>query len=190
MESAKTARNLRTAPALATLALTALLLTGCGGSPGNEPTTKGPTSPESSPAQPSPSSGTAPPSSSSSPGTPAPEPAEGNFNVELQIKITPSPDAQVQEYLLECDRTTPSEASNVPQPEAACALVEESAQGLFFTKPDPTLQCTQQFGGPQTATVTGTVDGRPVQSDFARSDGCEIDRWQSMEPILGAGGVM
>lgn len=189
MESGRTARHLRTAPALATLALTALLLTGCGGSAGSEPTTKGPTSLESPSAQPSPSNGTVPSSSPSS-GTPAPETADGNFNVELRIEVTSSPDAQAQEYLLQCDGTTPSEASNVPDPAAACALVEESAQALFFTKPDPTLQCTQQFGGPQTATVTGTVDGRPVQSDFARSDGCEIDRWQSMEPILGAGGVM
>ena len=37
--------------------------------------------------------------------------------------------------------------------------------------------CTQIYGGPQTALVTGRLDGRRVRASFNRRDGCEIDRW-------------
>ncbi|WP_051298954.1 hypothetical protein [Arthrobacter castelli] len=180
-------------PACASL----LLLTACADSGSTEPGTKSPTAtpPDSTAPTPPGTSASAPPetSASATPGSSdstGPAPDEGHYNVELRITVTPEPGAEPQKYLLQCDGTTPSEASNVPKPEAACALVEKSARALFFTKPDPTMQCTQQYGGPQTATVKGTVNGRPVQAEFARTDGCEISRWNAMEPILGAGGVM
>jgi hypothetical protein len=46
--------------------------------------------------------------------------------------------------------------------------------------------CTQEFGGPETATVTGTVDGRRVDATFTRTDGCEIARYSQIEPVLTA----
>ena len=45
--------------------------------------------------------------------------------------------------------------------------------------------CTQQYGGPQVAVVTGTFHGRPVHSRFSLTDGCEIARWRSMAPLFG-----
>ena len=37
--------------------------------------------------------------------------------------------------------------------------------------------CTQVFGGPERATIKGTIRGNPVDAQFARHDGCEIERW-------------
>ena len=37
----------------------------------------------------------------------------------------------------------------------------------------------------QHATITGTVDGQPVDIDVQRTDGCGIDDWQSLEWLLG-----
>ncbi|WP_051441807.1 hypothetical protein [Arthrobacter sp. H14] len=192
MKPASAVRHLRAAPRLAAAAVTVLLLTGCGDSVGTEPASKAPTStaPGSAESSPPPSETAAGPTSSPSPASPAPKPDDGNFNVELRITVTPEPGATPQEYLLQCDGMTPGGASNVPDPKDACVLIEESARALFFTSPDPTLQCTQQYGGPQTATVMGTIDDRPVEAEFARTNGCEIDRWEAMEPLLGAGGVM
>lgn len=203
MKPASAVWHLRAAPRLAAAAVIVLLLAGCGGSPGTEPASKAPTStpsaqtspppasaPSSPPDSPPPSETAAGPTSTTSPASPAPEPDDGNFNVELQITVIPEPGATPQEYLLQCDGTTPSGASNVPDPEEACVLMEESARALFFTTPDPTLQCTQQYGGPQTAVVTGTIDNRPVEAELARTNGCEIDRWEAMKPLLGPGGVM
>ena len=44
--------------------------------------------------------------------------------------------------------------------------------------------CTQIFGGPETATIKGTIRGNAVDARFSRSDGCEIERWARVEPLL------
>jgi hypothetical protein len=51
--------------------------------------------------------------------------------------------------------------------------------------PPPADQaCTQIYGGPETATVTGTLNGERVDESFKRTDGCEIDRWQKVQALL------
>ncbi|MGH2922070.1 MAG: SSI family serine proteinase inhibitor, partial [Gaiellaceae bacterium] len=37
--------------------------------------------------------------------------------------------------------------------------------------------CTLVYGGPQTAQVRGTFEGRRVNARFSRRNGCEIARW-------------
>ena len=37
--------------------------------------------------------------------------------------------------------------------------------------------CTQIYGGPQEALVTGRFRGRLVHAHFSRKNGCEIARW-------------
>jgi hypothetical protein len=39
--------------------------------------------------------------------------------------------------------------------------------------------CTAIYGGPQTAHVTGTLEGAPIDSTFTRTNGCEIARWDA-----------
>ncbi|MFE1175801.1 SSI family serine proteinase inhibitor [Streptomyces sp. NPDC058773] len=48
--------------------------------------------------------------------------------------------------------------------------------------------CTMIYGGPATAHITGTWAGRPVNADFRRTNGCEISRWHSFEPLLPSTG--
>ncbi|GAO07090.1 Syd protein [Streptomyces lydicamycinicus] len=48
--------------------------------------------------------------------------------------------------------------------------------------------CTMIYGGPATAHITGTWAGRPVNADFRRTNGCEISRWSSFEPLLPSTG--
>ena len=44
--------------------------------------------------------------------------------------------------------------------------------------------CTQQYGGPETATITGTWQGEPVNSTLSRKNGCEIARWDALKDVL------
>jgi hypothetical protein len=75
-----------------------------------------------------------------------------------------------------------------PDPEAAChALVANGAVALPPVPQDKA--CTQIYGGPETASITGTWQGQPVMSRFARNDGCEISRWKLMEGLLPPGGT-
>jgi Subtilisin inhibitor-like len=39
------------------------------------------------------------------------------------------------------------------------------------------VACTQIYGGPQEALVTGRFRGHSVRARFSRKDGCEIGRW-------------
>jgi hypothetical protein len=48
--------------------------------------------------------------------------------------------------------------------------------------------CTQQYGGPETATVKGTVNGENVDAKFSRMNGCEITRWDAAKPLFEAAG--
>ena len=48
------------------------------------------------------------------------------------------------------------------------------------------VACTQQYGGPETATVKGTFKGEQVDATFSRQNGCEIARWQDAAPLLEA----
>jgi hypothetical protein len=48
------------------------------------------------------------------------------------------------------------------------------------------VACTQQFGGPETATVKGTFKGEQVDARFGRQNGCEIARWEDAAPLLEA----
>jgi hypothetical protein len=78
-----------------------------------------------------------------------------------------------------------SDESTVPDPSAALAAVERFGEEIFFAVPRPDMLCTQQYGGPQVALVTGLLYGRRVHSRFSLTDGCEIARWRAMAPLLG-----
>jgi hypothetical protein len=73
-----------------------------------------------------------------------------------------------------------------PAARAACArLVELGGGGRDpFAPVGQDRMCSQQYGGPAKARITGTWHGRPVNTSFDRSNGCEIGRWRAMEPIL------
>ncbi|MFB7247861.1 hypothetical protein CW362_39415 [Streptomyces populi] len=53
-----------------------------------------------------------------------------------------------------------------------------------FAPVPPDSLCTMVYGGPATAHVTGTWAGRPVDARYDRSNGCEISRWNALEPVL------
>lgn len=54
-----------------------------------------------------------------------------------------------------------------------CAHARGNAE-LFTEEPDRTRACTQIYGGPETARVTGTIGGEKVDRRFTRTNGCEI----------------
>ncbi|WP_315986801.1 SSI family serine proteinase inhibitor [Streptomyces sp. Isolate_219] len=75
---------------------------------------------------------------------------------------------------------------NHPQAKKAC----EKLDGMTRWGRDPFapvpqgVNCTMIYGGPATAHVSGTWAGRPVNADFRRTNGCEISRWSTFEPLL------
>ena len=45
--------------------------------------------------------------------------------------------------------------------------------------------CSQIYGGPQHAHLTGTVGGEDVDLTITRTDGCGTADWQTLTPLLG-----
>ncbi|MEU0332352.1 SSI family serine proteinase inhibitor [Streptomyces sp. NPDC006193] len=53
-----------------------------------------------------------------------------------------------------------------------------------FAPVAPGAFCSFLYGGPATAQVTGTWAGRPVDARYDRGDGCQVERWDRMVPLL------
>jgi hypothetical protein len=70
-----------------------------------------------------------------------------------------------------------------------CAALDVVAPSVF--EPVPVDQaCTAIYGGPRKATVTGTYEDEAVSAVFTQENGCEIARWNQIEPVLEALGLM
>jgi len=73
-----------------------------------------------------------------------------------------------------------------PDVTGACEAVDRNTRWGKdpFAPVPPDSMCTMIYGGPATAHVTGTWAGRPVDTTYDRSNGCEISRWNRMVPLL------
>jgi hypothetical protein len=65
----------------------------------------------------------------------------------------------------------------------ACVVASKLTASDLEPTPADTA-CTQIYGGPETATIKGTLNGEPVDAKFSRTDGCEIKRWETVSPLL------
>jgi hypothetical protein len=140
------------------------------------------------PTGPSPTQSPTAPSGSPSPSaTPLPS-GPGQGNAKLDIVVKPSETASPTSFTLVCHNGIPAAESHHPDPAAACLAIKKNPSILTPAPPGKTQACTQQYGGPQVATVTGVVDGRQVQSSFSLKDGCEIAAWNAAKAVLGSSG--
>ncbi|HWS58264.1 MAG TPA: SSI family serine proteinase inhibitor, partial [Actinotalea sp.] len=119
--------------------------------------------------------------------TPGPEPSpSGTVAAELVVALDETGGGQVVTTTVTC---APAGGDH-PDPQAACAALEQPGAIEAFAPVPPDVACTEIYGGPQTATVVGTVDGEQVDASLSRVNGCEIARWDALAPLLGtAGGV-
>jgi hypothetical protein len=109
----------------------------------------------------------------------------GPLDVDLTIRLTEAPGAPEYTFRLLGSDGSPGPGSTLPDPSAALEAVQRFGEDIFFPKPGPPKMCTQQYGGPQVAVVTGWYLERKVNSTFSRTDGCEIARWRALAPLLG-----
>ncbi len=116
-------------------------------------------------------------------GTPAAREGTGDVTSRLTITVVDAPGAAARVWTLTCEPP----GGDHPQPAAACAAID--AAGNPFAPKPADMACTQIYGGPQTATITGTWRDEPVHAAYNRTDGCEIARWNKLSAVLGSGGT-
>ena len=91
----------------------------------------------------------------------------------LEISVTPGGEAPTKIWTLRCP-----DGGTLPDAAQACEQLEK-LDDPFAPVPRNTA-CTQVYGGPQEADVSGSFRGRPVQAHFDRGNGCEIERWDKV----------
>ncbi|MGP4000039.1 SSI family serine proteinase inhibitor [Streptomyces sp. 8N706] len=101
----------------------------------------------------------------------------------LTVTVTGSGDRGMDgTYTLDCH---PAGGTHPSARDACDRLDEMTRWGADpFAPVSPRSNCTMIHGGPATAQVTGTWAGRPVTARFNRANGCEIERWNRLRPLL------
>lgn len=84
----------------------------------------------------------------------------------------------VHRWTLECG---PAGGTH-PHPAKACARL--AAVPHAFRPVPRDAMCTQIYGGPEEALVTGTYRGAAVRARFNRVNGCEIARWNRIAVLF------
>ncbi|MGY1749451.1 SSI family serine proteinase inhibitor [Modestobacter sp. SYSU DS0511] len=98
---------------------------------------------------------------------------------DLVIEVDPGEGAEPTRYTLTCVGFV---EGDLPDAETACAHLEGLADPFAPVPADAV--CTQQYGGPQTARITGLWGGDPVDLELSRTDGCRIAQWDRLAPLL------
>ncbi len=100
-------------------------------------------------------------------------------SADLRITVWPKGrSGPAQSWTLRCGPA----GGTLPGRATACRRLLALESPFAPTPPDAV--CTQLYGGPQVATVRGTLRGRAVKATFARRDGCEIARWNRVRFLL------
>jgi hypothetical protein len=76
-----------------------------------------------------------------------------------------------------------------PRRVAVCGELARLGRAAFRPVP-PDKACTQVFGGPQVAIVSGHMGGRRVWARLSRVDGCQVARWDRVPGLLPRGGTL
>lgn len=92
------------------------------------------------------------------------------------VDLTYSAGGAVKTQTLDCVGTAAKQGP-------VCALVKKLPASAFEPVPKDTT-CTMIYGGPETATIKGQIDGKNVDAKFSRTNGCEIDRFKKVEPLF------
>ena len=112
-------------------------------------------------------------------GTQEPAEREPSPATDLRIVFWPQGrDGEAVEASLTCE---PAGGTH-RDPAAACRALAARPDALEPVPPDAV--CTQIYGGPEEAEVSGTVSARRVSASFTKRNGCEIARWEALAPLL------
>ncbi|WP_411278139.1 SSI family serine proteinase inhibitor [Gaiella sp.] len=100
--------------------------------------------------------------------------------IALKIIFRATPTSAPQTLTLRCGSMP---TGSVPSPAAACRRLQILGPAAFRPTP-PDTACTEIYGGPSTARVTGTYFGSRLWVRLGRANGCEIGRWQRVAFLL------
>jgi hypothetical protein len=99
-----------------------------------------------------------------------------SVSASLHIAVWPDgPSGPSRAWTLRCAPT----GGTLPHRAAACTKLGKIAHPFAPVPPD--IACTDIYGGPQEALVTGKFRGLRIRARFNRRDGCQIARWDRVK---------
>ena len=69
--------------------------------------------------------------------------------------------------------------------EVATAIALPAARNRLLIGEASDQVCAESYGGPDVATVTGSIGGHRVATSFNRANGCGLADWKLLEPLIG-----
>jgi hypothetical protein len=105
-------------------------------------------------------------------------PASSGPVTQLRVEFRAAAGSEPVSVTLSCNPP----AGDHPRAAAACATLAHHEDAFRPVPGD--VACTEIYGGPEKASVTGTFRGQQVKARFERTDGCEIARWDALDPLL------
>jgi hypothetical protein len=104
--------------------------------------------------------------------------ASATTSSSTQLKVTYWPagteEGSAKTWTLRCHPA----GGTLVRPGRACLKL--AALSDPFARPSPDQACTQQFGGPDQAQITGTYRGRRIWVALSLTDGCQIARFRAL----------
>jgi hypothetical protein len=97
--------------------------------------------------------------------------------------VVEHPDRDTIEYRVTCleDTATVTPEEVDVDEQAACEALAKADVVTRLVEDPPTDQiCTEQYGGPDVATITGDIDDQPVNTTVDRTNGCGISDWDDL----------
>jgi hypothetical protein len=113
--------------------------------------------------------------------------AGSSTGVKLTVEVRTTPGGAARTGTLTCDGAAGGTGmfADAASATAACATVTAPGTADLLADPHPAGQaCSQLYGGPETATVKGTVSGRAVDAQLGRTDGCETATWERLRALV------
>jgi hypothetical protein len=108
----------------------------------------------------------------------APSESGGEPAADLTVTLRPEgPDGPVRRRNIKCEQLGPRAG------DPACRKLAGLTAGQLAPVPSGTA-CTQIYGGPAVASVSGHLRGKPVDARFDLTNGCEIKRWERNRALL------
>ncbi|MGA0238375.1 MAG: hypothetical protein ACO3PD_08240 [Acidimicrobiales bacterium] len=122
---------------------------------------------------------------------PEPEPTDeplgaGPYPIaDIVIDVDPG-DGATRTYRLVCrgDTATFTGETALDAGRACLALDERDVRNRLLTDDHLELGCTQQYGGPQLAHITGSIEDNAVDATINRANGCGIADWGGLLAAL------
>jgi predicted secreted protein len=116
------------------------------------------------------------------------QPTDRTADLRIAVGTDDAPDLSTATLAIRADGVATG-TGYLAEPAAATRAAEllgdaAAAQRLVEGEPDDQA-CTEIYGGPDIATITGTLRGQSIDTAFHRSNGCGIADWDIFVPLIG-----